>query len=71
MVRLLIIYFNNFGWNIIFFWVGIIFVGLLVLIVEFFWIEVVLCDIDELFFIYGESLCGLVCFIEDGFFLLM
>lgn len=65
-VRLSTTYFNNPGRNTIFLWAGIILVGLLALTVEFFRTEAVPCDTDDSLFIYGESLCGLVCSIEDG-----
>ncbi|KAK4654404.1 hypothetical protein QC762_404030 [Podospora pseudocomata] len=65
-VRLSTTYFNNPGRNTIFLWAGIILVGLLALTVEFFRTEAVPCDTDESLFIYGESLCGLVCSVEDG-----
>ncbi|KAK0671892.1 hypothetical protein QBC41DRAFT_353816 [Cercophora samala] len=65
-VRLSTTYFNNPGRNTIFLWAGIILVGLLALTVEFFRSEAVPCVTDESRFVYGESLCGLVCSIEDG-----
>ncbi|KAK4199312.1 hypothetical protein QBC40DRAFT_282281 [Triangularia verruculosa] len=65
-VRLSTTYFNNPGRNTIFLWAGIILVGLVALTVEFFRSEAVPCVTDESLFKYGESLCGLVCSIDNG-----
>ncbi|KAK4160820.1 hypothetical protein QBC43DRAFT_292464 [Cladorrhinum sp. PSN259] len=59
-------YFKDRGRNTMFIWTGIILVGLLALVVEFYRSEAVLCDIDESLFTYGNSLCGLTCYVDNG-----